>query len=285
MLKKAAVIGLTGFALGVSPAAADSIGSATTVALAVIGGGGFMSIGCMAIALQTQDDEDDEEGYDRRGFYIALSGSYARNNFSDAAAVNLVDGELQDNLRLLRGTPDDMGTPDPSDDDPGTYTFSLGDLDDEVFGFTGRGGYRCHPYVSAEFQFESLGDFEGTISENGTPMNDTARDFDLELEALVLTSNVKGYLLTGRFQPFVLVGVGFMRMESKARDATGGTLPGLAAQASERTVNLAMRFGGGLDIYATRNVVVSVEVSYLMPTGKLDNLDYISVGLGLQYRF
>jgi opacity protein-like surface antigen len=48
---------------------------------------------------------------------------------------------------------------------------------------------------------------------------------------------------------------------------------------------LALRFGAGLDFYVNRNVVVSAEASYLMPTGKLDGMDYYSFGLGLQYRF
>ena len=92
----------------------------------------------------------------------------------------------------------------------------------------GRGGYRCHPHVSAELQFEWLDKFEGgSIVETGMtpvsgdpPVEDTLRNFDLELETLVFTSNAKGYLLTGRYQPFVLAGVGFMRMESKSRDVT-----------------------------------------------------------------
>ena len=281
MLKKAAVIGVTGLALGVSPAAADSLGDGSMVALTMVGGGGLMSIGCMAIALLTEDEEDDEEGYDRRGFYAALSGSYARENFSDSSVVNLVDGELQENLRNLRGTPT---LPSPPGD-PGVYTFSLANVDSDTFGATGRGGYRCHPYVSTELQFEALSNFDGTISENGTPSNDTARSFDLELESLVFTTNAKGHLLTGRYQPFVLLGMGFMRMESKSRDTTGGTIPGNAAQQSDRTVKFALRYGAGLDFYLTEHVVVSAEGSYLMPTGKLDGLDYYTFGLGVQYRF
>jgi len=282
-LKKAAVIGFASLALGVSPAAAGSIGNGSTVALTMVGGGGLMSIGCMAIALLTQDDEaeDEEERYDRRGFFVGLSGSYARENFSDSDVVNLVDGELQDNLRLLRGTPVDPSPPG----DPGVYTFNLDDVDSDTFGAAGRGGYRCHPRISAELQFEALADFDGSIRENGTPSNDSARNFDLELESLVFTDNLKGHLLTGRTQPFVLLGVGFMRMESKARDSTGGTIPGRAAQASERTVNVAFRYGAGLDFYLTKNVVMSAEGSYLMPLGKLDGLDYYQFGVGLQYRF
>jgi opacity protein-like surface antigen len=288
-LKKAAVIGFASLALGVSPAAAGSIGDGSTVALTMVGGGGLMAIGCMAIALLTQDEEEEEEGYDRRGFYLGLSASYARQNFSDSDVVNLVDGELQDNLRLLRGTPvlgDPEENPPIPPGDRGVYTFDLlDDMEDDVFGVLGRGGYRCHPYISAELQFEALADFDGTIRENGTPSNDWARNFDLELETLVFTDNLKGHLLTGRTQPFVLLGMGFMRMESKAHDASGGLISGRAAQASERTVNVAFRYGAGLDFYLTKNVVMSAEGSYLMPLGKLDGLDYYQFGVGLQYRF
>jgi opacity protein-like surface antigen len=298
MLKKAAVIGIAGLALGVSPAAADSIGDGGTAVLTMVGGGGLMAIGCMAVALLDPDDEDDGDGYDRQGFYTALSGSYARENFNVSAVTNLVDGELQDNLRILRDTPDDMGTPtDPTDDDPGVYTLSLDDLDEDVFGFLARAGYRCNSHVSVEYQSEWLEIFKGTIAENRVPLNDTMRRFDLELESLVVTSNVKGHLLTGRYQPFVLAGFGFMRMENKTNDITPAALPRppscppgpdtpcFAAQASDRRVELAVRFGAGLDFYVNRNVVVSAEASYLMPTGKLDKLDYYSFGLGLQYRF
>lgn len=298
MLKKATVVGITGLALGVSPAAADSIGDAGTAAVSMIAGGGLMAIGCMAVALLSPEEADEGDGFDRRGFYVGVSGSYARENFSASSVVNLVDGELQDNLRLLRGTPDDMGTPtDPTDDDPGVYTVNLDDLDEDTFGFLTRAGYRCNPRLSFEFQSEWLEVFEGTIAENRVPMNDTMRTFELELESLVITSNMKGYLLTGRFQPFVLAGFGFMRMENKTNDITPAALPRpptcspapdtpcFAAQASDRRVELALRFGGGLDFYINRNVVVSAEASYLMPTGKLDNLDYYSFGLGLQYRF
>jgi len=245
MLKKAAVVGLAGLLLGVSPAAADSMSNGSTVALTMVGGGLVTSLGCMAIVLLTQDDDDEEEGYDRRGIYLAAAPSYARENFSESAVLDF--GDL-----------------------PGDNVLNLDDHDEHTFGVMGRGGYRCHPNVSAELQFEWLDDFEGTISQIGTPLRAKGR-----FESLVFTDNVKGHLLTGRYQPFVLLGVGFMRMEAKAR----------AASFRETNVDVAMRFGGGLDIYATKKVVVSVEASYLMPTGKLDDLDYYSIGLGMQFRF
>ena len=308
MLKKAAVVGLAGLVLGASPAAAESIGDGETVVLTLIGGGGLMAIGCMAIALLSADDEDDEEAYDRRGFYLAASGSYARGNFTDSSILNLYDGEIIHNLRVLRGTPD-LGDPDSNPPrppgDPGVYFVKFGDVDDDdAFGFTGRGGYRCHSRVSVELQAEHFDDFgSGSIVETGsTPgagfpqqPDDTLRNFEFDLESLVMTTNVKGHLMTGRYQPFVLAGLGFMRMETKARDVTPNAIadtdqcsdpgPCHAPQVSDRRVEIAMRFGGGLDFYLTENVVISAEGSYLMPTGKLDGLDYYTFGLGLQYRF
>ncbi len=300
MLRKVAAVGFAGLVLGVSPARADSISNGEMVALTMLTGGGLMSIGCMAIALLTQDDEDEQEGYDRRGIYLALSGSYARENFGSSGVAKLVTGDLLDGLRVLRETPelDDDGLPLPGGD-PGLYSIGFGDVEDgDAFGATGRGGYRCHPRVSAELQFERLENFGVSILETGMqPGNDTLRKFDLELESLVLTSNAKGHLLTGRYQPFVLAGVGFMRMESKTYDVSPAALPRpdscdpdlavrcSASNQSKKTVRLAFRFGGGLDFYLTKQVVISAEGSYLLPTGKLDDLAYYTFSLGLQYRF
>ncbi len=301
MLKNAAVVGIAGLMLGASPAAANSIGDGGRVALTMIGGGGATAIGCMAIALLT---EEVEEGYDRRGLYLALGPSYARENFSDNAITNLVDGDLQVNLMALRGTPIKGNPTTMPPGDRGIYTFGLSDIDDDTFGVMGRGGYRCHPHVSAEMQFEWLDDFNGLLAETSLDnTNDTLRNFSLSLETFVFTANMKGHLLTGRFQPFVLGGIGFMRMESKSRDITPNATartdvcpadtddppdpnpPCWAAQASERQVNVALRIGGGIDFYLTENIVMSAEGSYLMPTGRLDNMDYYSIGVGLQYRF
>jgi opacity protein-like surface antigen len=311
MLKKAAVVGIAGLVLGASPAAAGSIGDGETAALTLIGGGGLMGIGCMAIALLTADDEDDEEGYDRRGLYIAASGSYARGNFTDSSVYNLFDGELRHNLRVLRRIPQESvpQTDPPTILDAGIYFTKFGDFDDtDAFGFTGRGGYRCHPRVSVELQADWFNDFgSGSIVEIGEtplivetstgPLTDTLRNFKFDLESLVMTTNVKGHLMTGRYQPFVLGGLGFMRMETKARDVTPSadattevcqpplTDPCRAPHASDRRVEIALRLGGGLDFYLTENVVITAEGSYLMPTGKLDGLDYYTFAVGLQYRF
>jgi opacity protein-like surface antigen len=284
MRKKAAVVALAGLALGVSPARAGSIGNAETVALSMIASAGLMSLGCYALALNT---EEVDEGYARRGFFVGAAASYARQNFSDSSVVNLVDGELQDNLQQLRETGAFTPNSPPDDPLPGVYTVGLTSLDNDVWAGGGRGGYRCHPYVATELQFERLANFKGSLMETDIPTNDKVRSFDLKLQPLVVTSNAKGYLLTGRYQPYVLGGVGFMRMDAKSFDTTTtpGTIAGFAGHASNLEVRVALRFGAGLDFYVTDNIVMTAEGSYLMPTGKLDGLDYYSFGLGMQYRF
>jgi hypothetical protein len=49
--------------------------------------------------------------------------------------------------------------------------------------------------------------------------------------------------------------------------------------------DFAMRFGGGIDLYATKHIVVSAESSYVLPFEGLEDFDYVSIGLGLEYRF
>ena len=50
-------------------------------------------------------------------------------------------------------------------------------------------------------------------------------------------------------------------------------------------VELAVRAGGGIDFYATSEVVVSLETTYVIPFGRFSHLDYLSLGLGLRYQF
>jgi hypothetical protein len=48
----------------------------------------------------------------------------------------------------------------------------------------------------------------------------------------------------------------------------------------------AARFGAGLDVYVTRNIAINVDASYVRPMStEFDDLDYLSVGWGLLYRF
>ena len=98
----------------------------------------------------------------------------------------------------------------------------------------------------------------------------------------MVTSNVKGFFLTGRYQPYLLVGAGVMTADTTLRDTVG--LPP-SATGTESDEAFVMRFGGGIDLYATENVVVTLEADYVYPFGSLDDLRYVTIGWGVQYRF
>jgi opacity protein-like surface antigen len=138
-------------------------------------------------------------------------------------------------------------------------------------------GYRCHRYFSAEVEVEWLDGFSSDLTQ---PFVDGLAKVDYE--PVVVTTNVKGYFLTGRYQPFLLVGAGAMTADTKLRDPVGLAFTGLDSESENAFV---MRFGGGIDLYATKNVVVSLDIDYVLPFANLDALDYVTIGWGVQYRF
>jgi opacity protein-like surface antigen len=119
-----------------------------------------------------------------------------------------------------------------------------------------RLGYRCSPHLGWELNYEWAESFD--ISD-GT---------DVDLWAL--TSDAKWYPLVGRWQPFLLAGVG-MATADPIDEGTG--------------TDIALRFGGGMEAYVTENVAVAFDASYVLPTSKVKNLNYLSLSWGFLYRF
>jgi len=99
-------------------------------------------------------------------------------------------------------------------------------------------------------------------------------------DAWLIGGNVKGYLLTGRIQPLLFVGANFM-------EATVGG--GGVGHTSES--GFAARFGAGVDFYATACEagspchLLSLDASYVLPTGDVEDANFISLGWGFQIRF
>jgi opacity protein-like surface antigen len=138
---------------------------------------------------------------------------------------------------------------------------------DYGYGFNARLGYRVARNFSAELQGEWADGFD---AEQGN-------EFDL----WALTLNAKLHLLRARIQPFALVGVGALHGEGKGpelerRSNDGGAL--------EEDV-FAFRLGGGIDFYASEQVVVAMEFGTLFPSSELNDFRILSLGLGMQYRF
>ena len=146
-----------------------------------------------------------------------------------------------------------------------------GPLDvDDSWGLNARVGYRFHPRFAAEIQYEWYDDFE--IDVLGFTV--------AEVDGWSLTANGKAYLLTGRIQPYALLGGGYLEGELDTS--------GLGISADDNA--FMWRFGGGFDIYAVggqgqEHIVLSLEATYLLPIAELDDLEFWTIGVGLQYRF
>jgi opacity protein-like surface antigen len=124
------------------------------------------------------------------------------------------------------------------------------------FGLAARSGFRCSDRQAAELAFEWIEGFDG--------------DGPADRPLWTLTSNAKVALLTGRTQPFLLAGIGFLR----------GDVPGYKPR-----TDLTGRLGGGVDVFVTPAIAVSVDASYVIPTGNVQKFDYVSIEWGLRYHF
>lgn len=133
---------------------------------------------------------------------------------------------------------------------------------DNSSGYFVRAGYRVHANVAVEARFEHFLGFETDPGPG-------------HLEGYAVTANVKGFILTGRYQPYVLFGMGYLDLNSPGNDQ-GDAIAG---------DDFAMRFGGGLDGYVTENISMGPEVAYVLPTGDASDLDMVTISLGLNYRF
>jgi hypothetical protein len=173
----------------------------------------------------------------------------------------------------------------------GTYAFRWvpGDFDNDLGGpntvrakNTGglnvRGGYRVNSWFAAELEYEWLDGFDVTI-EGGNG--------GFTLQSHVITANGKFlYPGWGRFQPWLLAGVGMAIQEAEDRS-------GLAAGLDGSSVGFAARAGLGLDTYLTESWLLNFGFEGVINTVKIDNsiggdlsqFWYIPVQIGLQYRF
>jgi opacity protein-like surface antigen len=150
----------------------------------------------------------------------------------------------------------------------GTYAFEnfqdTGGIDfDDSIGANALVGYRLFSRFATQVSFEWVEGFE--LDEDAF--------FDLEVETFLLTFDVKAVPLTGRFQPYLVAGVGALYAETEV----------LGTDFDD--ADFAARAGAGIDLYLTRNIFLALEAAYVLPTGDVEDLDYVSTRWGLGFRF
>ncbi len=148
----------------------------------------------------------------------------------------------------------------------GVYAFedTRGPFDDSA-GVDARIGYRILPRWAAEVQLNWLEGFDST------------RGPETELDTYLFTVNVKGYATTGRIQPYLLVGLGLLHVNTE--------LFRLGPNLKSTENGFAARLGGGIDFYASDHFIVNLEATYVPSAGKVSEVRYGTLGLGFQHRF
>jgi len=258
LARHAAVIGLLVQITNATPASGGSSTGNTAIAGGAIAAFSAILCGGVGQAFDFEESPEDDS-YARRGLLLGVSGIYAADTKED---------DLESELFV-----NPAGVP---------VNLSL----KNTFGIKSQAGYRCHPRFSAEVEVEWLDDFEGTVFIGG-PVGEKV---SVDLEPLVVTTSLKGYLLTGRYQPYALIGGGAMVVEANLKDncclslREQDVLP-LGSSETDTRRGVVMRFGGGLDFYATKQIVLTVGVDYLLPFGEVEDFDYLSIAWGLRYRF
>jgi hypothetical protein len=257
-----------------SPALVDGIKGV----VGTLGMGAISTVGCVLTEVYLPDEEEESaEDFDRRGFFIGAGAGFAGENFSRRPVNDIADiFSNQARLAVTYSGPDTVAKADDS------------------WSVKGRGGYRCHSRYSVGATFEYFGGFDtewlGTLGQGSD-----------DIDIFVTTVDIKGYLLTGRYQPYLLLGGGTMNVSTKVTNpngingATEGPQPpegdpplfptfGPVIQNRSYT-DFVFRFGGGFDVYATDNIVVNLDVNYLVPLGDVSGVGMYTVGGGIEYRF
>jgi len=179
-----------------------------------------------------------------------------------------------------------------------------------------RAGSRVLPNLAIELQLEYMSEFKVDIpnysqpgflspppflplgggrfvDESITYPSASATD-KVNVELLALTVNLKVPILTGRIQPYGLVGGGIIfafRDNAFPRYAiapgfTSGNAYRFEEYVNVRDTGAVFRVGGGLDTYLTEHVFVSIEGTWVAAQGEaMNDLRYASITVGAGYRF
>jgi opacity protein-like surface antigen len=158
--------------------------------------------------------------------------------------------------------------------------FSVDDMDTASGSISLRAGYRFCPHLAAEllWDYQTGWDFQ-------TPDIHSMGLRDASITAWNLMANAKGYLTDGRWQPFVVVGLGVGRRETDGKSQYFDPERGLTVPVHQVNTDFVARFGGGLDVELSEYWTFGGEVVWVLGNGSLDDLDYAITSVVLTYRF
>jgi len=138
-------------------------------------------------------------------------------------------------------------------------------------GYDLRAGYTVHEKVAVEIEWQSLLNFSRNAQDPVTGHDEPS------LEARMLSLNGRFAPLSGRIQPYGLMGMGWVNVQADR------------VSVSTHKSSFGMRFGLGVAAYITERTGVALEAAYILPlTGTLgggDSFDLVPITLSLFFRF
>jgi opacity protein-like surface antigen len=136
----------------------------------------------------------------------------------------------------------------------------IGMKTDSSGGYNIHVGYRFNPRVATDLHIERYQEFDAPTGE---------------VNGWAVGLNARGYALTGKFQPFGLVGMNYLDLE---------TTNSAAANVNKTDDGPALRFGIGMDWHATRRFVLTTDISYMLGLGEVSDYDIAVFSLGFLFR-
>jgi hypothetical protein len=134
---------------------------------------------------------------------------------------------------------------------------------EDTGGFNFRVGQRVSQWVSAELEFEWVDDFFPNERQ--------------DLQLISTSANTRIYPLGGRVQPFVLGGLGIVSTIVNHRNRSSSI--------RQSNADWQFRGGGGIDFYYNDHIALTAEATYVWTVGDVKDLEHVSIGLGMLYRF
>ena len=141
----------------------------------------------------------------------------------------------------------------------------------DSIGFNARAGYRALSWLSAEVQGEWLAKFDVDLGPE-----------DGKVEMHLIGANLRLNLPTGLIQPYALLGGGYMH--AQLQDVHQGNIQKSFQDGADGDGAFG-RFGGGMEFYPFPWLAVDMGIAYVVPTGDVKNLDFLSITWGALYRF
>ena len=138
-------------------------------------------------------------------------------------------------------------------------------------GYDLRVGYTVHEKAAVEIEWQSLVNFSRNATDPVTGQEESS------LEARMLSLNGRFAPLAGRVQPYALMGIGWVNVQS---DRTS---------VDTHKSSFGMRFGLGVAAYITERTGVALEAGYILPlSGTLgggQSFDLVPITLSVFFRF